>query len=181
MLITDGTIIDYGENSNMCINCHQPRRTGPIDDGMGMFRVTSSHWGPHHGPQATLLEGIQGSEIAGSASYPTATSATHRTESSCVNCHMSETTDGSDGLHTWIPSNNACTACHTNGVPTEVSGLAGDMTTLAALLETAGIVHDDHPSTLAFILLNKLKLLGTIYLFWKMLVMEFTILIMQKL
>ena len=145
-LITDGTVIDYGGNSNMCITCHQPRRTGPTDNGTGMFRVTSSHWGPHHGPQATLLEGIQGAEI-GTVAYPAIGSAKHRTGSSCVACHMAETTDGSDGLHSMIPNDNCTTVCHGSGqnIPTEVGGLAADMATLATLLETVGVVHDDHP------------------------------------
>ena len=143
-LITDATVIDYGDGSNTCINCHQPRRTQPTDDGAGMFRVTSTHWGPHHGPQATLLEGIQGALIAGAEAYPGIGSAAHRTGSTCVSCHMGETTDGSDGLHTMIPSENACITCHTNGIPSD-DFLASDMATLAGLLETIGIVHEDHP------------------------------------
>lgn len=143
-LITDGTIIDYGDGSNTCINCHQPRRTGPTDDGVGLFRVTSSHWGPHHGPQSTLLEGIQGMLIAGTEAYPGVGSAAHRTGSTCVSCHMGETTDDTDGLHTWVPTENACITCHTNGVPSK-DFMDADMATLAGLLETVGVVHDDHP------------------------------------
>ena len=143
-LMTDGTVIDYGDGSNTCINCHQPRRTGPTDDGAGMFRVTSTHWGPHHGPQATLLEGIQGMLVAGAEAYPGVGSAAHRTGSTCVSCHMGETTDGTDGLHTMIPSSASCVECHSNGIPSD-DFLASDMATLAGLLETIGIVHEDHP------------------------------------
>ncbi len=143
-MITDGTVIDYGDGSNTCINCHQPRRTGPTDDGAGMFRVTSSHWGPHHGPQSTLLEGIQGMLIAGTEAYPGVASAAHRTGSTCVSCHMGEPTDSSNGLHTWVPTENACITCHPNGSPSK-SFLDGDMATLAGLLETVGIVHEGHP------------------------------------
>ncbi|MBD0851117.1 NapC/NirT family cytochrome c [Maribacter arenosus] len=143
-LMTDGTVIDYGDGSNTCINCHQPRRTGPTDDGAGMFRVTSTHWGPHHGPQATLLEGIQGMLVAGAEAYPGVGSAAHRTGSTCVSCHMGATTDGTDGLHTMIPSSASCVECHSNGIPSD-DFLASDMATLAGLLETIGIVHEDHP------------------------------------
>jgi nitrate/TMAO reductase-like tetraheme cytochrome c subunit len=143
-LITDGTIIDYGDGSNTCINCHQPRRTGPTDDGAGMFRVTSTHWGPHHGPQATLLEGIQGMLVAGTEAYPGIGSAAHRTGSTCVSCHMGETTDGSDGVHTMVTTDNACISCHSNGIPPN-SFLDSDMATLAGLLETIGVVHEGHP------------------------------------
>ena len=48
---------------------------------------------------------------------------------------MGETTDGTDGSHTFYPTLNACTSCHTNGVPDEVSGLTADMNSLAVLLE----------------------------------------------
>ena len=144
-LITDGSVIDFGpDRSNVCISCHQPRRTGPVDDGEGMFRVTSTHWGPHHGPQSTFLEGIQGVEIPGSQVYPAPQAATHRNSASCVVCHMAPTTDGSDGLHSVIPSENACLTCHQNGIPSQ-DFMQSDMATLAALLETIGIVHDDHP------------------------------------
>ena len=57
---------------------------------------------------------------------------------------MSATTDTTDGLHTFIPSETACTGCHTNGIPSD-DFLDADMATLAALLEAAGPVHDDHP------------------------------------
>jgi len=144
ILYNDETeFIDFENTSNACISCHQARRTGPTDDGEGNFKVTSSHWGPHHGPQANLIEGIQGSEISGSEMYPPRASSTHRIDASCVSCHMGETTDGSDGEHSWVPTDNACLTCHST-VPSD-QFLQGDMDTLAALLETVGIVHDGHP------------------------------------
>jgi len=142
-LITDGTIIDYGNRSNNCINCHQPRKTGPIDDGTGNFTVTSPYWGPHYGAQATLLEGIQGALIPGSEGYPGVASSAHRSGASCVNCHMGETESQDPAGHSFIPDNINCTSCHENGVPTEVTGLLADMTTLAGLLDTVGIVQAD--------------------------------------
>jgi hypothetical protein len=135
LMVDDTYHIDYGNTSNACISCHQPRRFGPTDDGFGTFTVTSSHWGPHYGAQSTVLEGIGGALIAGSMGYPGIASAAHRTGASCVSCHMGETTDTSDGSHTMVPTENACTTCHSNGVPTEVSGLAADLITLAGLLE----------------------------------------------
>jgi len=56
---------------------------------------------------------------------------------------MGETTDGSDGEHSWVPTDNACLTCHST-VPSD-QFLQGNMETLAALLETVGIVHDGHP------------------------------------
>lgn len=145
-LITDPSYtIDYAGTSNNCAQCHQPRTAPPMDDGSGMFAVTSTHWGPHHGPQSTLLEGIQGAEIEGSEAYPGIGSARHRTGSSCVSCHMGETTGGIDGQHTFKPTETTCTSCHRSGTPSEVAGLEEDMESLSVLLEGIGIVHDGHP------------------------------------
>jgi len=167
--------IDYGNASNTCANCHQPRRGAPQPNLNGKFLQTSTHWGPHHGPQTALLEGIQGAYSTFTTlveAIPPAKEAAHRTGSSCIECHMGATTDGSFG-HSWVPAKNNCATCHPGTVPTEVAGLGADMTTLAALLEdvvgqaiakdangdwqpvfeadgvtpvpVVGIVHDDHP------------------------------------
>lgn len=135
LMVDENYTIDMGLGSNTCVTCHQPRRSGPTDDGNGTFKMTSTHWGPHHGPQSTLLEGIQGSLIPGSMSYPGIASAAHRTGSSCVKCHMGETTNEMDGGHTWWSTDNACTSCHSSGIPSEVSGLESDMELLLTLLE----------------------------------------------
>lgn len=142
-LITDPNYtMDFEGTSNNCTSCHQPRSAPPVDDGTGFYEITSSRFGPHHGPQSTFLEGIQGAEVAGSNDYPAIGSATHRKGSSCVNCHMGETTGETDGLHTFIPTDNACTSCHSNGAPSEVGGLAEDMATLEVLLTDSGLIQD---------------------------------------
>lgn len=146
LMTDDSYTINYENASNNCAFCHQPRRTPPEDDGMGLFTVTSSHWGPHHGPQSTFLEGIQGAEILGTVDYPAPVSAAHRSGSSCTECHMGEISgDGIDGLHTMIPTTTACTTCHSNGIPEKVTGLEAGMLALGVKLEEIGIVHDGHP------------------------------------
>ncbi len=146
LIVDPDYIIDFGNTSNNCASCHQPRTAPPIDDGGGMFEVTSTHWGPHHGPQSTLLEGIQGALIPGSEGYPGIGSATHRTGSSCVECHMGEPSGSTvDGEHSFIPTATACITCHSSGAPSEVAGLADDMESLSSLLENVGIVHEGHP------------------------------------
>jgi hypothetical protein len=156
-LITDATYtIDYNGTSNMCVDCHQPR-TAPPASTDGTFTVTSTHWGPHHGPQSTVLEGIQGANIvvSGGDVYPAAGTAAHRIGASCVQCHMSESDGDDNGTHTWIQTDDSCLDCH-GSVPTEVTGLVADMATLAVLLEAVegvdgngdpvhGIVHSGHP------------------------------------
>jgi hypothetical protein len=136
-LITDDTYtIDLGDKSNNCINCHQSRRTGPTENTDGEFFQNSGHWGPHHGPQAQFFEGIEVALISGSVGYPGVASSAHRTGSSCVQCHMGETTDGTDGAHSWLPTENTCTQCHSNGAPSS-DFLQADMAALETLLEEA--------------------------------------------
>jgi len=115
--------------SNTCVNCHQPRGAAPTfaaPDSKIMF-TSEDRFGGHHGVQSTLFEGIQGAEIAGDIAYPLKGSSPHRKNSSCVNCHMSESTDASTGGHTWNPTLDACNKCHSgttsydrNGFQTEI-------------------------------------------------------------
>jgi hypothetical protein len=143
LIVDAGVTIDYAGTSNACASCHQPRTPTPEDNGMGLFEVTSTHWGPHHGPQVTMLEGIQGAEFAGSVDYPASGTATHRTGASCTACHMGETSGEIDGNHTWIPTPTTCTECHTDGAPEHVAGLEEDMESLLVILEEVGILHMD--------------------------------------
>lgn len=138
-------VIDYGNSSNSCITCHQPRRTPPVDDGEGNFTVTP-HYGPHYGAQTTMLEGVQGAHILGDAPYPGQGSAAHRQGASCVSCHMG-TPDGNDGLHTMIPTINSCTQCHPNATDFDINGVQTEvdqlMTNLEDLLKVEGILDGD--------------------------------------
>jgi len=160
---------DLFGKSNTCVNCHQPRTAAPTATD-GKYMNTSTHWGPHHGPQSTMLEGIVGFEFT-PAEFPAAGTGTHKTNMSCVACHMSTVEEG----HSWEPANYAsatCTKCH--GAKEEVPGFATGMAELAELLENAvgqeiakdvdgvyqpvfeaddttpvevvGIVHDGHPA-----------------------------------
>jgi hypothetical protein len=112
-----------GGKGNLCANCHQPRRTidGYVDDVNGVTDVTSTHWGPHHGPQSAMLLGIGGGgDVAGK---PSAHSML--VQDTCVTCHLGE----NDG-HTFEAVQSSCTQCHPdaddfdiNGVQTEVAAL----------------------------------------------------------
>ena len=138
-------VIDYGDASNSCISCHQPRSKAPVDDGTGMYLQSNSRFYPHYGPQTTMLEGIQGALIdGGTTAYPAAKSATHRTGASCVTCHMGASSDdGSEGLHSFNVNYDNCASCHTNGVPTELAGMADDMAALKAELLALGLIDED--------------------------------------
>lgn len=138
--------LDFGNNSNLCLNCHQPRRAGPEDDGTGNFTITSTHYGPHHGPQGTFLQGIGGAEIG--VGYPEPGSATHK-QAGCTGCHMHEYAN-EEGGHTWKVPVASCTPCHEgtetldiNGVQTEIEDLIAQLT---EKLHELGVVDEEgHP------------------------------------
>jgi hypothetical protein len=129
LIMDDGaTVLDMGGSSNLCVNCHQPRRSGPTDDGTGTYNITSSHWGPHHGPHSTTLEGVGAYELG--AGYPAPGSSTHRTAASCTSCHMHE---GSG--HTWEVEIGACTSCHESATDFDINGVQTDVIDMLAQLK----------------------------------------------
>lgn len=113
--IFDGALsFDFGDSSNLCANCHQSRRAEPNISHPGeTFEITSPYYGPHHGAQANVFQGLGFAEIAGSQPFgvanPHAVAA-----ATCVTCHMADCTDGTGG-HTWRPCENACNNCHGGG------------------------------------------------------------------
>jgi hypothetical protein len=122
--------MDLTGNSNLCAVCHQSRTAAP---GYGLaelpdsFRISSTHYGPHHGAQANVVAGIGFAEIPGSVSYPAAGTANHLTMASCTGCHMASFANRQGG-HSFIPSLASCNECHDandenfnyGGVQTEV-------------------------------------------------------------
>ena len=116
-------IIDYKDNSNACIHCHQARRNAVTGlapatanssfSGIraGQIAITTST-GPHYGVQSAMLEGIFGAEVAGTTAYPAKGTAVHRTGASCVKCHMGKAVNNK-GNHTMMPVVDNCKTCHT--------------------------------------------------------------------
>jgi formate-dependent nitrite reductase cytochrome c552 subunit len=157
-------VIDYGDKSNACITCHQPRTIPRLDADEagvedGLIEVPN-RYGPHYGAQSIMLEGIYGAEIAGTTSYPTAVSSAHRNGASCVSCHMGEPNEG-DGQHSMVPTFAACTNCHGDGaetlmtnLQTEVDGYMAELEVLftaQGLLDAEGnlVYNVDYPATVA--------------------------------
>jgi hypothetical protein len=136
-----GVTFDGGEG-NLCVNCHQPRRVFPeaVD---GMITGISSHWGPHHGPQSSMLMGVGGGGVEGSPS-----GHYRMIEDTCVSCHM-----GEGASHTYEPEVEACAECHgevedfdIEGVQTEVQAMLdelGDLLVAEGVLDVNG--PDGHP------------------------------------
>ncbi len=137
----EGNTIDLSGPSNLCVNCHQARTAYPEADTDGNFKITSVHYGPHHGPQGNMIVGKIGYQFSGSVNYPeTGNTATAHAVAGCTTCHMN------DGNHSFEPMLDACAQCHgdvtdfdIDGVQTEVTAL---LTTLESKLEEKGVMSD---------------------------------------
>ncbi len=147
-LLVNGETTDLGGNSNLCATCHQARTAEPNTASPGeTFRISSAHYGPHHGPQANVVAGIGFAEIEGSIAYPEAGSSIHLNQASCTGCHMAPFSNKQGG-HSYIPSLDACVECHGadmddynyGGVQTEVEEM---LVELRDELITLGVVFWD--------------------------------------
>ncbi len=100
-LMVNGATIDFGNKGNLCSNCHQPRVTDPYPtEGGGNVEITSSRYGPHHGPQSASIWGTGAFEITGSKSYAAPGSHAH-VSAGCTTCHMAEAYGNQAGGHTF--------------------------------------------------------------------------------
>lgn len=143
-------VIDYGDMSNVCISCHQPRTIPRLDADEagvedGLIEVPN-RYGPHYGAQSIMLEGIYGAEIAGSSEYPAAVSSAHRNAASCVSCHMGDPNEN-DGQHSMIATLTSCVSCHGDGTETLITNLQtevdGYMAELEVLFTTHGLLDSE--------------------------------------
>lgn len=133
----EGATFDGGEG-NLCVNCHQPRRAFPEAEG-GMITGITEHWGPHHGPQSSMLLGVAGAGVEGSSS-----AHYKQVENTCVGCHM-----GENDSHFFEPEVAACVECHDDaenfdigGVQTEVQAMLDE---LGDLLVAEGVLSENGP------------------------------------
>lgn len=126
-----------GGKGNLCANCHQPRRAIAVPDPNDNIAVTSTHWGPHHGPQSAMLLGIGGAgDIKGTESFHSKMVA-----DTCVTCHI-----GPDMVHTFEAIESPCVECHgedfdLDSKQAEIEALiaqVGDLLKAKGLLDEAG-------------------------------------------
>jgi hypothetical protein len=143
--------VDLGE-ANLCIRCHQPRTSYQVPDVTnpeGSYTVTSTRFGPHHGPQGTTLNGISFYKVGeGYTNSPHA-----NIENACVNCHMADAVGYASGGHTFVVlseeeglNTNGCKACHDPAtVGDMVDNLQAEvlqkLDSLGVLLQAAGIYN----------------------------------------
>jgi hypothetical protein len=107
-----GSTFDGGKG-NLCASCHQPLSLIPAATD-GMVKVDSTHWGPHHGPQAAMLLGVGGAlgvQGSPSAHYK-------NVQDTCVACHMG----GDSAVHTFDPQLATCQTCHTDATSFDING-----------------------------------------------------------
>jgi hypothetical protein len=131
-----------GGKGNLCANCHQPRRTIAAADPNGNIAITSTHWGPHHGPQSAMLLGLAGAgDVDG---RPSAHAMLVR--DTCVTCHLGENDD-----HTFEPSVAACQSCHSDAENLDIDGVQTEVQAMLDELEEAliakGLLDEEgHPA-----------------------------------
>jgi len=82
------TTITNGGLGQLCMNCHMARvEANSYVDGTSTNSNISSHFGPHHGPQTDMLEGVNaityGKEIPSSGH-------SKAVKDTCVACHLQE-------------------------------------------------------------------------------------------
>jgi hypothetical protein len=136
---------------NLCANCHQARKPGPdipLVEGPATDSITinSPYWGPHDGPQANVLLGLDAFVFTG-ATYSNS-SHTAAVTSGCPTCHMATPFKNIAGGHqaglTYsefgqdVDLTNGCntSGCHTNLTDFDVNGIQDSVSTLLRNLRT---------------------------------------------
>ncbi len=123
-----GATFDGGKG-NLCANCHQSRTAFPAPAADGTINVSSTHWGPHHGPQAEMMLGVGGtSDVTGTPSPHYA-----QVTDTCVACHMG----GDAADHTYTPNVAYCQKCHSGATDFNMDGAVAALQAKIATLKTA--------------------------------------------
>jgi len=115
-----------GGMGNLCANCHQARRGFPEPEN-GMITGISSHWGPHHGPQSSMMMGVAGAGVTGTPAFHY-----QGVTDTCVGCHL-----GPNETHTFEPVLEVCQQCHPGAEDFDVNG---EQTEVQARLDAIGDV-----------------------------------------
>lgn len=158
-VLADGTsTFSYGKG-NLCATCHKARTT-PTAFLTGFPKTVSSSSGPHHGPQADMLMGVN-NWVYGANTYNGESdhAAAAGLPDSCVSCHMYEPASrlsgtlqlGGHGMYLTGDVHGSekdivavCSSCHTMGATFETSHTApadwdGDGSAEDKLLEIQGL------------------------------------------
>ena len=95
--------------------------------------ISSTHAGPHHGPQGNLWAGVNGAGVDDGTVF-----AAH--SGGCVACHM-----GPDSGHSFVPEEGNCQVdgCHTSSKEDDLDDNLARIMAVGAALEAEGAVHFD--------------------------------------
>ncbi len=112
--------------------------TGTVDTLVVVFDVpvathayiSSTHAGPHHGPQANVWSGQAAGVVDGTAYGPHAPG--------CVSCHM-----GPESGHTFHPVEDNCAVCHSSPKLPGLDATADRLEDIALELEVIHAIHID--------------------------------------
>jgi hypothetical protein len=133
-----GELMFDGGKGNLCANCHQPRRAIAAPDPNDNINVSSSHWGPHHGPQSAMLLGKGGAGVAGVPSFHY-----RLVGDTCVSCHIGEGAD-----HSFGAVSATCLDCHDadQDLDGAQDAIAAQLVELGDLLKAKGLLDEaGHP------------------------------------
>jgi hypothetical protein len=163
--LQDGTTEDIN-SGNICASCHYARRD--VNTYVADPEVLSTHWGPHHSPQADMLFGSNGYEYTGFtyrdfAVHRTVTSPDFNQNDGCLECHFKFTSNNRIGGHAFnmefdmegeeLYNTDPCNTCHSGPdldesfdymmVQTITDSLVDSLSTL---LQAAGLIDaTGHP------------------------------------
>jgi hypothetical protein len=132
-----GTVVGKNAGSygpgNTCMWCHRSRVDVTNYIAPGGNKITSTHWGPHEGPQADVFTGAGGYEYVGH----TYGEATHQQKLSCVDCHMVSVADNSNVPdHSFNPTLAACKTCHATATSYDINGFQSQIKSALTQMET---------------------------------------------
>ena len=119
--VSDGTAAGPYGVGNACMWCHKSRKdvTNYI---VASNALSSSHWGPHEGPQTDIFTGKGGYHYAGK----TYNNSSHQAlKKGCVSCHMSPVASNSGiGNHSFAPQVATCAqaGCHASATSFDILG-----------------------------------------------------------
>lgn len=116
-----------------CMWCHRSRVdvTNYLKDTGNA--ITSTHWGPHEGPQADVFTGTGGYQYTGK----TYAQSTHEQKLTCISCHMVPVAEnGNIPDHSFAPNITACKSCHAGATSFDVNGAQARVKSAMTEIET---------------------------------------------
>jgi hypothetical protein len=139
--VSDGTPAGKFNVGNVCISCHRSRKD-VTNYVLASNNLSSTHWGPHEGPQADVYSGKGGYQYPGK----TYGNSSHQAfKNGCVDCHMPEVAANQGvGNHSFYAQLSACQkmGCHVNATSFDMAGgqsaVRSNLQDLRVALNTAG-------------------------------------------